>query len=256
MSNTPIYSIANIYRFVKWRGAHGTLVFMAHHAYVLPGPLTKSREYARAFCVSELALPAADIIELSYDHFSVEDARALADVAVRAPVAGDAQAIIVSAGRLFAPAQNALLKVFEEPPLHTTLILLVPSLGQLLPTLRSRLIALSPEHRNAEGERERLASGFLGADAKEREKMAGKIADAAKSDKEEVKQGARLEALALVEGLMLATHEAYVRKPDAELRALLSDIERLIPILHEASAPLKQVLEHLAIVTPSSLTQT
>ncbi len=39
-------------------------------------------------------------------------------------------------------AQNALLKVFEEPPRHAVLLLLAENAGELLPTLRSRAVIL------------------------------------------------------------------------------------------------------------------
>lgn len=226
---------------------------MAHHAYVLEGPLNESVAFARMYSITKLSVVEADVTELSYDHFSVEDARALSDTVFRAPVAGERKAVIVRAGRLFSPAQNALLKVFEEPPEHTTLILAVPSLGQILPTLRSRLIELKLSGE-AQDPRIEEAQAFLKEDAKGREKLIAKIADSAKSDKEEVKQGARLQALALAEGLLVVAYGAYRKVPQAELVPFMQDLERLIPILHEASAPLKQILEHLAIAVPPSLT--
>lgn len=231
---------------------------MAHHAYVLYGPTLRSRALAHAWANAGHATSDREIVELSYAHFSVEDARALSDVAYSAPATGTEKVVMVSAGRLFHAAQNALLKIFEEPPAHTTLILMVPSPGQLLPTLRSRLIALPggvDGHAGEEGSRERLAREFLEADVKGREKMVSKIADAAKSEKEEVKQAARLEALSLAEGLLIATRASSQKKPASDTLALMADLEKLIPILHEASAPLKQVLEHVVIVTPPSLTQ-
>lgn len=230
---------------------------MAHHAYVVPGSLSEGIARARAFARELLPAETADIAELAYNHFSVEDARSLSDIAHRAPTTGERKVIIVSTGRLFHAAQNALLKIFEEPPEHTTLLLVVPSLGQLLPTLRSRLIALPSESSSGVGEendRERLAREFLEADQKGREKMVGKIADAAKSDKEDVKQRARLDALSLAEGLLVVAYQSQVKRANPDTLSLMADLEKLIPVLHEASAPLKQVLEHVVIITPSSLT--
>jgi hypothetical protein len=47
-------------------------------------------------------------------------------------------AFIPAAQNLTGPAQNALLKTLEEPPLHTIIILSAPSADNLLPTIVSR----------------------------------------------------------------------------------------------------------------------
>jgi DNA polymerase-3 subunit delta' len=52
-------------------------------------------------------------------------------------------AIIDPATLMNAPAQNALLKTLEEPPLDSLIILIAVSAGALLPTVRSRCMSLS-----------------------------------------------------------------------------------------------------------------
>lgn len=58
-------------------------------------------------------------------------------------------AFIPQAQKLSLPAQNALLKTLEEPPLHTIIILSAPSAQVLLPTILSRcqLITLSSKNQ-------------------------------------------------------------------------------------------------------------
>ncbi|SKA89123.1 DNA polymerase-3 subunit delta' [Prosthecobacter debontii] len=51
--------------------------------------------------------------------------------------------VIVDADRMNEQAQNAFLKTLEEPPPRTLLLLLTPQPGQLLPTIRSRVIQIS-----------------------------------------------------------------------------------------------------------------
>jgi DNA polymerase III delta prime subunit len=55
--------------------------------------------------------------------------------------------IINGADTMNVQAQNAMLKVFEEPPAHATFVLLAENTDRLIPTIRSRceLIRLSPE---------------------------------------------------------------------------------------------------------------
>ena len=197
-------------------------------------------EVALAFGAS-LGLPkdSPDILVLRPVLFSVDEARMLTDVVNRMPVAGDKKLVIAVAERIFHEAQNALLKAFEEPPEGTYLILIIPSEGTLLPTLRSRLLPLPGQVSESED-----AKAFLSGKA---EKVVEALLDRAKSDKPEEKQAARSTALALVEGLV---REAYPRREEPAMRAFLEDLDRLIPILNERSAPLKAILEHLMIVVP------
>ena len=204
---------------------------------------------ATAFAERELGLSAnsPDLVTLRYQHFSVDDARKLMDVAVAAPL-GDSKAIIVSTERFFHEAQNALLKLFEEPPRNVTLILVVPSEGVLLPTLRSRLTALPKER----GGLSPLGAEFLAASEDERQKLVDRLVERGKSDKDEEKQRARIEAMQLAEDLVQA---AYPKREASEYQLLLQDLARFLPLLHTRSAPLKLILEHLLLVIPKGLTR-
>jgi hypothetical protein len=128
--------------------------------------------------------------------------------------------------------------VFEEPAEGTTLVLVVPAEGQILPTLRSRLIMLPGAKALQE------LHPFIEAKEEERKKMVAKLLDRAKSDKDEEKQAARAEAIRIIEDL---TRVVHAQKGDM---TLLTELNRFLPILHERSAPLKLIFEHLLIVLP------
>jgi len=219
------------------------------HAYVLEGDRESGIASARAHAAESLNLRGEhhpDVAVLSYGLFSVDDAREVARFASSSPVSGDAKMVAIAATRIFHEAQNALLKLFEEPPQGVTMVLIVPSLGQLLPTLRSRVQVLRAKeggHTNAQT--------FLALDAVAREKFLNAIIDKTKSDKDEVKQEARGVFLSLVEDL---SRELYARRlagdSSTELIATLADVDAFLPILHERSAPLKLIAEHLLLVLP------
>jgi hypothetical protein len=193
---------------------------------------------------------------LRHGLLSVDDARRLRSLAELAPVAGGKKVLIISASRLFHEAQNALLKLFEEPPASTVLILVIPSEGILLPTLRSRLLPLpsllSPSIP-ASHVRNSLAEEFLAAKTSDREKIISKILDRTKSDKDEEKQAGRIAAIQLVEGITIGTHEKWLSEKNPatskKLELFLSDLNAFLPILHERSAPLKLIFEHISLFT-------
>lgn len=81
--------------------------------------------------------PNNRIIEFLKDDFLIEDSKS---VIKEAYVAEKETKIILLGARTFnLYAQNSLLKILEEPPLHVMFILCVPTKTALLPTIRSRL---------------------------------------------------------------------------------------------------------------------
>lgn len=230
---------------------------MAHHAYVFSGNQADGIEAALSFCERELGMSRQanpDIARFAFGLFSVADARRVGDVAMQAPVIGDKKVIILAVARLFHEAQNALLKLFEEPPAGTTLMLIVPSEGILLPTLRSRLVPLPRVRTDLDqrGASEEVRE-FLAADAAGREKAIAKLLLRTKSDKDDEKQAARLAAIGLLEGITRVAYVARLKDDSEELALLLRDLERFAPMLHDRSGPLKMIFEHLLIVLPEGL---
>lgn len=221
------------------------------HAYVLEGGRESGIATARAHAEVSLNLRGEhhpDVVVLTYGLFSVDDAREVARFASSSPISGDVKMVAIAATRIFHEAQNALLKLFEEPPQGVTMMLIVPSLGQLLPTLRSRVQVLSVVEGGHTS-----AQAFLALDAPAREKFLNGIIDKTKSDKDEVKQEARGAFLTLVEDLARELYERHRGGNASEtLIATLADIDTFIPILHERSAPLKLIAEHLLLVLPEA----
>ena len=228
-------------------------------SYFVAGEAEQGITGALAFGERALGISGSnnpDVMVLRYGLFSVEDARKLIDAAYRSASGDTGKFIVASAPRIFHEAQNALLKVFEEPPAGVTLVLVVPSAGILLPTLRSRLLPL-PSSENGMGSIAPIAREFIEANAGERDKIIEKLLDRAKSDKDDVKQGARADAVALAEGLAQAGYaglrSASSSATAGDYRAFLEDLSAFLPILHERSAPLKQLFEHLMLVLPGGL---
>lgn len=225
---------------------------MAHHAYHIVGNEQEGIRAAHAYALAE-GIPAHALHLHTHGLFSVDDARLLIDRAHRTEQGGQLL-LVLSVQRIFHEAQNAMLKLFEEPPEGVTLILVVPAEGLLLPTLRSRLMPL-PRPQGATDSMPEIAAQFLASTAPERAKMVEKLVARTKSDKDEEKQRGRSEAVILMEGLMRHSYQALdsARVPAERVQhyAVLSDLSRFLPILHERSAPIKLIFEHVLLTIPS-----
>lgn len=87
------------------------------------------------------------------DEFLLEDAK---EVIKEAYIAESVQKYLILVAKGYrVEAQNALLKILEEPPRHIVFIVVVPSKNALLPTIRSRLV-----QKELLSEREIIHSGL------------------------------------------------------------------------------------------------
>lgn len=81
----------------------------------------------------------ADTSHLTRSSLGIEDARKLTQMSASSGWEKGRRFVIL-AENMTEEAQNALLKLFEDPPQDTIFYLIVPNASILLPTLRSRLI--------------------------------------------------------------------------------------------------------------------
>jgi hypothetical protein len=219
-----------------------------HHAFVIEAEAKQGVERAKEWLAEKLGMQIEsnpDILVLEYGLLSVEDARKVAEAASGAPFRGDYKAVIISASRAYHEAQNALLKIFEEPPPGTYLFLILPSLGGLLPTLRSRVQELDVHGQKGlhKVSLPDMAQEFLKGVKEKRSALVKKLTSGKDDD---ARRENREEAIALINGV-----EATLLRQGLEKNAAaLSDIAVLRGHLHDRSAPVKLILEHLSLVIP------
>ncbi len=107
-----------------------------HHAYCLVGDF----DSALAHINEDEQKPGLDVSHLVYAQLGIAEARALKEMSAQRPVERAERVFIVSFTTATLEAQNALLKLFEEPALTTKFYIIVPTVDILIPTLRSRLM--------------------------------------------------------------------------------------------------------------------
>lgn len=229
---------------------------MQHHAFVIEAEAEAGIETAQAWLKKELGVDSAnnpDVAVMRYGLLSVDDARRVSELAAGAAFAGDTKAVIVAASRAYHEAQNALLKLFEEPPPGAYLFLIMPTLGGLLPTLRSRVQVLSAgktKNTTIYGSNS-VATEFMKATKEKRSTMIKKLASG--KDEEERREN-REEALAIINGVEAAAYAAGRESLTLPKYAeLLRDTAELRGHLHDRSAPVRMILEHLSLVIPKNL---
>ncbi len=225
-----------------------------HHAFVIEASAEEGIALALGWAERELGMVAKanpDIVTFQFGLLSVDDARRVNENAIQAPIVGDNKVIIIAANRAYHEAQNALLKLFEEPPQSTHLFLVMPSLGGVLPTLLSRVMVLKHEARSTKSETiSEITNEFLKANREKRSVMIKKLASG--KDEEERREN-RDTAIAIINGIEALAYGFEQGRTLLKHRALLEDIQVLRGHLHDRSAPVRMILEHLSIVLPHEL---
>ena len=190
-----------------------------------------------------------DITVLTYAGLSIEDVRALRTLLSEGPIQAPVRVIIIRAERFFTEAQNAFLKMLEEPMDFVCLILSVPSEATLLPTVLSRLKRESMEMKSAHHISDETRS-FLALSKKERTNYADKLSEKARTGSDEDKRATRTHIRELVEEIAVLVRRRELPLPDRERVLLLKELATFLPLLNERSAPVKMILLHLVAVIP------
>ncbi len=229
---------------------------MEHHTYIVEGRGDASLSRITNFLEHTYGLsPRAnpDLIVRKYGLLSVEDVRALGSIAILTPITGDTKALVLVVGRVYREAQNALLKLLEEPPSGTVIVLVVPHIATLLPTVLSRVIPLPDNVRNGNATLKisQETHEFLSASMETRTTIIRKLTN---GKDEDTRRTLRDSALELMDGIERAIYSKYkVEKNGAKckvLRAALSDIETLRGHMYDRAAPVRMILEHISLVLP------
>lgn len=180
-----------------------------------------------------------DLYLRAYRSFGIDDARELRDRAQRKAMTRDGRVFAFFAPGMTTDAQNALLKVLEEPPAGAVFFLVVPSPHTLLPTLRSRM---QPLHILDEKRKDSDADAFLSATSPQRLEM---IKDIYEHDEDDGRDIGKV--LAFLEGL--EARFAKEKATPARQEGLLA-IYRARKYASDKGSLLKALLEQIALLTP------
>ena len=210
---------------------------LTHHAYYIEGPIAQTNEYAEHIRKSEGFVPHDPNFSIrNFDQMGIEDARSLISIASLKNT-GARALFIISVASITTEAQQALLKLFEEPQVGTIFILLVPP-GMLLPTLRSRFLAYPDKLPAQKGTGE--AKEFLTWPYKKRSDW---ITALLKED-EDSRERVRIFLNELEEELHTKITESR------DVRESLFEIAHFRQYLSDRSPSLKMILEHFAATLP------
>ncbi len=195
-----------------------------HHANLLIG----TKDWALAQIPESEKTPGLDVVLKVSERMSIDEVRTLVYETHLRPVARSYRVFIITTNDILPPAQNALLKLFEEPNDTTVFYLIIPREDILLPTLRSRMQIYAQE-TNTGHEMAPFTTFKKAGYAKRLALIAEKLQE---EDTSWVTE--------LVRGL---EHHAHTTRNTE----LMRDTLRLISRITEPGSSKKMLLEHVAL---------
>ncbi len=213
---------------------------MNHHAYLYEGSqesLKTLAEHARALFTFKKSNDP-DVYVEQVEKFGIEDAQRLKERALLKTFSGRSL-FVIGISSITTEAQQALLKLFEEPQEGVIFVLLLPH-GMLIPTLHSRFLPYPQEIEKASRSSPQIKK-FLASSYKERSAMIGELLEEDEGVKERTRK--------FLQGLEAAL---YIKFPkDKEVREGLEDIAKVRSYVADRSPSLKMLMEHLAATLPA-----
>ncbi len=216
-----------------------------HHAYHVSGDQAICEAAVLAFISGDLGVAVhgnPDVLILRYVSLAVADARQFKEFASTKPLRG-AHYFVLSFQFASTEAQNALLKLLEEPMPGTYFFIITPAVGTLLPTVRSRVERLQiTDVSGVHASEHIVAADFLRSTPKDRLGMVKPIIEA--KDKEQL--------LALVGALEVYAQAAVEGGRAAEWKEGMESLLAARRYLHGKSASVKMISEYLTAVLPKA----
>lgn len=196
-----------------------------HHALLYAGKADEIvAELEMQFRISFSSVPHSDVWYRSYESFGIDEARELKLSAQAKPITLAHYTFILSVNDMTRESQNALLKLFEDPPTSARFILIVPNDRMLIDTLRSRLSVVNRSAITSESAAPKsIAEAF------------GHIARITKD-----KDNAAIEE-------MIEQYERAVILKRENLKKMGKDILLVRSFTSRKGASAKMLLEHLAL---------
>lgn len=199
-----------------------------HHAILLEGDKTL------AFKVRDFFKEENDIFLIEKNEISIDDARSIKENANLKPSYGDFRFIIISANKLGREAGESMLKILEEPPKETKIIIVTPNPKFISPTILSRMVKVKDSFRKVDDE----VLSFLKKDSITRLKMA-----------EDILKDENKNLISFLDQIEVAVDQNELANIK-EWRESTLDIYKAKKALQISGTSKKQILEYIALTLP------
>jgi DNA polymerase III subunit delta' len=221
-----------------------------HHAYIVEGEIDNIHPQLCQFCEKELQIKIRgnpNFIFETRDKFIISDAKKLQELQLNKKAEKEKQIFIISFNFITREAQNALLKVLEEPTTGTHIFFITPSVNVFLPTVLSRVEIISDQLLVISYQEE--VEKFLESNISERLKRIEKLVKDIREEKI-----SKNDAIQFTKNLTQILHQTLNTSNEVsgekrrETYRKIEELEKVINFLYDQGSSVKILLEHVALI--------
>lgn len=219
-----------------------------YHSYVLEGNPEEIVYLLRIYLEErgDINKSSPDLMLELYDSFNVEDGYRIKEWHKNKVIDGKKKICIIGTKFINREAEQALLKIIEEPTDNTHFFIVIPDSSLLLGTILSR-VHLLKNLKSDNNFEDKIATEFIKVSLKERIE---KVAEIVKEFKDnENSGGLRYYAISLLNGLERIIYKKWkIDLNNEDFKFILEEIKNCRNFLSIPGASVKMILEHIALV--------
>lgn len=221
-----------------------------YHSYAVEGDPVETAEALLSFLEirGEIEKSSSDLLFQNYESLSMDDIPQIKNWHNRLGLGKGKKICILATKFINREAEQALLKIIEEPTEKTHFFIIVPDSSLLLPTILSRVHVVKTKLLKEDNSNiKEAAKFFLAYSLKDR---IDHVALIVKNNKEVENSGAlRHYATSLVNELEAQIYLKFKKnKKDENLQFILEELAKSRGYLSTPGASVKMILEHLALI--------
>ncbi|NCS99055.1 hypothetical protein GW764_02600 [Candidatus Parcubacteria bacterium] len=220
-----------------------------HHFHLLEGNRQDIESELIEFLSNEFGIDPNDkslYFFHDFDQVQVGDSRALSMQAQIKTPEGKKMVFLIFANSINHQAQNALLKMLEEPSARTYFFMVLPRVDGLLPTFKSRAVVV----RHSSVDAQTSSNAGLPSLSDLRKKTVGDrlkfVEELVKEIKDEKRN--RVDARQLIQNLILDFQKELEEKPDIEKTKDIKILMQIEDYLGDSGASIKILLERAVLL--------
>lgn len=219
-----------------------------YHSYVIEGdPKILANELLSFLEIrGEIERQSPDVICQTYQSFTIDDSHEIKNWHNKLGITEKKKVCILATEFINREAEQALLKMIEEPGINTHYFIIVPDVSLLLPTIISRVHVIKIDKKEDE-EIVKDVLSFIQSKLKDRIEIIAKMV----KDKKEESGSGQLRSYATIfvnELEQFFYQKLKEKRTDKKIKFILDELQKSRTYLSTPGASVKMILEHLALV--------
>lgn len=191
----------------------------------------QAEELWEKLCAENGIPPIDQLIVESEEVLGIEVIRDIQRTIFLTPVKGQKKGILIkNAESLTIAAQNAFLKLLEEPPAHAIIVLSAANIDALIPTIQSRCFLIEVRPQNLKNEQTPRLNFSSPAQKMEIAEEFGKT---------------RQEALNFLESQIISYRKELIKNPTSDVGVIIKKLQKAYNIVNTTNVSPRFTLENL-----------